>query len=194
MWPNHLGMTRWFLLYVCVLTATVVAGCGDKQPTTWVSQDGQISFQLPSEHNWAKISLTRSEAKVSLKRKDESAAIAFVEFDRKPGETLTEEFVQKWEKGLYRKRGKVKASGQFCSFKGRPAYKVLDERDDDGRISSVIIWFEGDHLMEIVASKLDTDPWEDAEIKKFMDSVTFPSRSSQEATTAESNAAPRTNL
>src|SRR5690242_17423508 len=130
-----------------LLLATLLATSLTSYGAEWVSDDAGVSFQLPTNPEWAQIKGPRAEARLVLQRIDKTAAVVFIAFDKKPGpRIMNEDFIKGWEKGYYRKGGAEKISGEFISFKGKRAYKAIDLVNRDGvkTMGTVILWLEND--------------------------------------------------
>lgn len=158
-----------------ILAALLVAGF-TAHGAEWASEDAGVSFQLPADPAWTQIKGPRTEAKLVLQRRDKTAAVLFVAFEKKPGpRKLDEDFVKRWERGYYRKGKTEKVSGEFFSFKGKHAYKASDRVTQDGieTLGTVILWLEDDRLFEIVTTKDGGDPLQDPVVKEFVDSLKF---------------------
>ena len=94
---------------------------------------------------------------------------------RKPDESL-EEFVKRFEKEIYSEGRSVKVSGEFFTFKGKPAYMLVDKETKEEKVVAMrtrILWHNGDKVLEILATKCNADPFEDIVIKKFVGSMKF---------------------
>jgi hypothetical protein len=139
----------------------------------WTSTVAGMSFRLPSDPDWDQIQGSRAEAKLTLARADGRAAVVLITIQRRQGEVLNEEFVKTWEKSFYSKGRSVKVSGEFFTFKGQPAYKLIDRqtKDDEVMTRIVILWLRRDRVLEIAATKREANPFEDPVIKEFIDSM-----------------------
>jgi len=164
-----------------LLLGLLGASCSGYGPE-WVSEEAGVSFRLPNDHTWAQIKGPRAEAKLAFQRTDASASIAFIAHEKRPErETLSEEFVRKWENGYYRKGKTVKVSGEFFTFKGRPAYKVISKTTNTEGIATevIILWLKDNRLYEVLTTKFEGDPLQDSVIKRFVDSTKFLRSSSE---------------
>lgn len=166
----------WLSILRQIVFAAVLNVCFRVSAAEWSSTNAGVSFVLPSAPTWQQAKPVRSEAKLVLEDTKGTAMVFFAAFEKKLEEKdYTEKLAQEWETGYFRKSKARKISGEFFDFKGKHAYKVVDEEiTSEGTERHVaIIWLNDGRTCEIVASKVNADPLQDPVIKAFVDSTVF---------------------
>jgi|ERR1044071_5459027 hypothetical protein len=156
--------------------AVMFCACLRAHAAQWSSDDAHVSFTLPSDPAWHQIKPPRNEAKLVFQQTNGAATIFFTAFEKKhEKKEINEKVAAGWEKGFFRKSNTTKLSSEFFDFKGKHAYKVLDEHMVHGTKfrGLAIVWLNDGRLCSIVASKVDGAPMQDNVIKAFVESTTF---------------------
>jgi hypothetical protein len=172
-------------LSVLVAALAVLAGCRQKGKE-WVCQEAAVSFRLPNPHEWAEVRIPQAYVNLGLHQIKGKSGIMFLAIKgdafglsrrdlSHPDAASYEKFATEFESTLKTNRFE-KISGEFVTFKGRQAYKLVGKKvfkkiNDDRIRVAVLVWFEKNYMLEIIAMTPDIDPLQNATVKEFMDSM-----------------------
>ncbi|MEJ0090460.1 MAG: hypothetical protein WDM80_12055 [Limisphaerales bacterium] len=171
-------MNKRFVLQI--LFAVILASCMTSNAKTWISDDAGVSFQIPDDSAWSQATPPNPQVKLLLERAGKSAEIFFAVITAPPNQqVLNQDFITGFEKGYWPQGKSVKRTGEFSNFKGKKVYKTSGEMfiKDVVFKKALIVWIENGKVFMISMMKKGADPYEDADIKKFLELTKFNSKS-----------------